>query len=216
MATIAPSPSWECVICYENGATTGQLTLPCKHTVCLGCYTSMGSYGRSSTCPCCRATINTGERPPAPAPVRAPGYSQTLRVPAHAPGTDPRSLVIVHAPPPDPRAPDPRAPIVFSREEYDLMNNLTGRYSAFVVSLGGGGQIDRLTIMNAMTSRRAVTTTATATRAPIVFSREDYDLMQNIIERYYAFVRSLSGGGNIDLLTLINAMTDRLPVAPPT
>ena len=209
MATIAPSPSWECVICYENGATTGQLTLPCKHTVCLGCYTSMGSYGRSSTCPCCRATINTGERPapvraPAPAPVRAP-------VRAHAPGTDPRSLVIVHAPPPDPRAPDPRTPIVFSREEYDLMHNLAGRYSAFVASLGSPHEINHGIIANAMSGRPA-----TATRAPIVFNREDYDQMQNIIERYYAFVRSLSGGGQIDLLTIINAMTDRRVVVPPT
>jgi Zinc finger, C3HC4 type (RING finger) len=198
------SDPWECVICYENGATTGQLTLPCKHTVCLGCYTSMGSYGRSSTCPCCRATINTGERPPAPAPAPEPAYSQTLRAPAPAPGTDPRSLVIVHAPPPDPRTPVLDTPIFFSREEYDLMHNLTGRYSALVAS------------------RRAVTTTATATRAPIVFSREDYDQMQNIIERYYAFVRSLSGGGQIDLLTVINAMTDRRVVTsrpvvvPPT
>jgi hypothetical protein len=76
------------------------------------------------------------------------------------------------------------------------MHNIVGRYSAFVAS------------------RRAVT--ATATRAPIVFSREEHDQMQNIIERYYAFVRSLSGGGDIDLLTVTNAMTDRRVVAPPT
>jgi len=173
----------------------------------------MGSYGRSSTCPCCRATINTGERPatvPAAAPAPPP-----VRASAHAPGTDLRSLVIVHAPPPDPRTPVLGTPIVFSREEYDLMHNLTGRYSAFVVSLGGGGQIDRLTIMNAMTSRPVAATAATL-RAPIVFTRKEYDQMQNIIERYYAFVRSLSGGGSIDLLTVINAMTSRAVVAPPT
>jgi len=57
------NPEWECVICYENGITTGQVTLACKHTVCLGCYTSMGSYRSSPTCPCCRSVINTGQRP---------------------------------------------------------------------------------------------------------------------------------------------------------
>ena len=56
-------PEWECVICYENGITTGQLTLACKHTVCLGCYTSMVSYYKPLTCPCCRSAINTGEKP---------------------------------------------------------------------------------------------------------------------------------------------------------
>jgi hypothetical protein len=93
------------------------------------------------------------------------------------------------------------------------MHNLTGRYSAFVASLGSPHEINHRIIANAMTSR-PVPATATATRAPIVFSREDYDQMQNIIERYYAFVRSLSGGGQIDLLTIINAMTDRRVVAP--
>jgi len=212
MTTIAPSQGqdpWECAICYENGAATGQLTLACKHTVCLGCYTSMGSYARSSTCPCCRATINTGERP-APVPAHAPAHAPAPVRPT-ATSTDFRAHVIVHAPPPDPRDPILDTPIVFSREEYDLMHNLTGRYSAFVASLGSPHEINHRIIANAMTSRPV-----TATRAPTVFSREEYDLMQNIIERYYAFVRCLGGGGQIDLLTIINAMTSRPVVAPPT
>lgn len=53
--------AFECVVCYEDGSATGQLTLACKHMVCLGCYTTMrgGSNNATPPCPCCRRAIRT-------------------------------------------------------------------------------------------------------------------------------------------------------------
>jgi hypothetical protein len=44
-------------VCYEDGKTTGQLTLHCSHSLCLGCYTRL----EKRTCPMCRDAIRTGE-----------------------------------------------------------------------------------------------------------------------------------------------------------
>ena len=53
--------AFQCVVCYEDGGATGQLTLACKHMVCLGCYTTMrgGSNSATPPCPCCRRAIRT-------------------------------------------------------------------------------------------------------------------------------------------------------------
>jgi len=71
----APAPAeihkevetWECVICYEGGKKTGQLTIACGHTMCLGCYTleakRVAGLGQELKCPYCRQTIRLTEGP---------------------------------------------------------------------------------------------------------------------------------------------------------
>jgi hypothetical protein len=59
--------AWECVICYEGGKKTGQLTLACGHTMCLGCYTCeakrVAGLGQDLKCPYCRKEIRLTEGP---------------------------------------------------------------------------------------------------------------------------------------------------------
>ena len=53
--------TWECCICYEDGRTTAQMMLACRHNICLSCYTSMNNTASSNTnsikCPMCRQRI---------------------------------------------------------------------------------------------------------------------------------------------------------------
>jgi hypothetical protein len=64
------TPAWECCVCMTDGTTTGQLSLACKHNVCLSCYTGMLNVAPSYMkyripCPMCRRGIrNTDELPP--------------------------------------------------------------------------------------------------------------------------------------------------------
>ena len=55
--------AWECCVCMEDGTATGQLTLACKHNICLECYTKLrtGSNNNNGTppCPMCRRVIRT-------------------------------------------------------------------------------------------------------------------------------------------------------------
>ena len=57
--------AWECVICYENGKKTGQLTLACGHAMCLGCYTlevrRVTALHQQVKCPYCRKAVRLTE-----------------------------------------------------------------------------------------------------------------------------------------------------------
>jgi len=59
--------AWECIICYEGGKRTGQITIACGHTICLGCYTCevkrVASLGQELKCPYCRQTVRLTEGP---------------------------------------------------------------------------------------------------------------------------------------------------------
>lgn len=61
--------AWECIICYEGGKKTGQITIACGHTICLGCYTCevkrVAGLGQDLKCPYCRQTIRLTEGPTA-------------------------------------------------------------------------------------------------------------------------------------------------------
>ena len=61
--------AWECVICYEGGKKTGQITIACGHTICLGCYTCeakrVAGLGQELKCPYCRRPIRLTEGPTA-------------------------------------------------------------------------------------------------------------------------------------------------------
>ena len=61
--------AWECIICYEGGKKTGQITIACGHTICLGCYTCevkrVADLGQDLKCPYCRQTIRLTEGPTA-------------------------------------------------------------------------------------------------------------------------------------------------------
>jgi len=72
IVAIAPQPAaekaaeaWECVICYENGKKTGQLTLACGHAMCLGCYTlevrRVTALHQQVKCPYCRKAVRLTE-----------------------------------------------------------------------------------------------------------------------------------------------------------
>jgi hypothetical protein len=61
---VSPTTSWECCVCYEDGKSTGQLTLSCNHNVCLECYTKLLTANLDSPpCPMCRRTIRTTDGP---------------------------------------------------------------------------------------------------------------------------------------------------------
>ena len=71
----APPAAFECCVCYEDGATTGKITLACNHDICLGCFTTMcgtpGYWGTRQTahkCPMCRAVVNMAGTTPGPTP----------------------------------------------------------------------------------------------------------------------------------------------------
>ena len=54
--------TFECPVCYTNGATTGIVTPVCGHQLCLGCYSTMLVNNQTTNkCPCCRRKyLNTG------------------------------------------------------------------------------------------------------------------------------------------------------------
>ena len=61
---VSSTTSWECCVCYEDGKSTGQLTLSCNHNVCLECYTKLITANRDAPpCPMCRRTIRTTDGP---------------------------------------------------------------------------------------------------------------------------------------------------------
>ena len=53
--------TFECVICYEDGKGTGQITLGCSHAICLGCYTKetqrVAALHQQVKCPICRKAV---------------------------------------------------------------------------------------------------------------------------------------------------------------
>ena len=53
--------AFECVICYEDGKGTGQITLACSHAICLGCYTKetqrVAALRQPIKCPICRKAV---------------------------------------------------------------------------------------------------------------------------------------------------------------
>jgi hypothetical protein len=53
--------TFECVICYEDGKGTGQITLGCSHAICLGCYTKetqrVAALRQPVKCPICRKAV---------------------------------------------------------------------------------------------------------------------------------------------------------------
>jgi hypothetical protein len=55
--------SLDCFVCYENVSSRGQVTTPCGHTYCIGCFVQHTQINKATNCGYCRAKLELPRKP---------------------------------------------------------------------------------------------------------------------------------------------------------
>ena len=65
--------TFDCVVCYGDGAETGKVISKCNHDICLPCYTNVIVHtGTTACCPICRSKYMAND---SVVPVSEPTYT---------------------------------------------------------------------------------------------------------------------------------------------